>query len=269
MVDVKFIASVSFGKDSLAMLLRLMAENRPLDTVLFYDTGMEFEAVYRVRDRIKPYLELYGIEFVELHPETPFLYSMFEKQIRYRNGSGYHVGYGWCGGVCRWGTSEKRQAIQRYKRSLGEPVTDYIGIAADETERFEKDHSTGTVMPLVEWGMTEADCLSWCRDRGWNWIEQTRNGPIDLYLLLDRVSCWCCRNKNLRELKAIYFGLPEYWDRLKDLQSRLPEPMKGEGKSVFDLEYRFELERQWQLEGKKTNTRAFKEALHGRERENA
>ena len=36
--------------------------------------------------------------------------------------------------------------------------------------------------------------------------------------------------------------LPKYWARLKDLQSRTDRPMKGTGKSVFDLEKRFEME---------------------------
>lgn len=34
------VASCSFGKDSLAMILRLMEEHYPLDEVIFYDTGM-------------------------------------------------------------------------------------------------------------------------------------------------------------------------------------------------------------------------------------
>ena len=37
---MKYIASVSFGKDSLAMLLILLEENKPLDEVVFYDTGL-------------------------------------------------------------------------------------------------------------------------------------------------------------------------------------------------------------------------------------
>lgn len=93
MVGVKYIASVSFGKDSLAMLLRLLVENKPLDAVVFYDTGMEFDAIYRVRDKIKPYLELFGIEYVELHPDEPFLFSMIEREIAYRDGSGTHRGF--------------------------------------------------------------------------------------------------------------------------------------------------------------------------------
>ena len=243
------------------MLLRLMAENRPLDVVVFYDTGMEFDAIYRVRDKLKPYLELFGIEYVELHPDEPFLYSMFDRPVQYRNHAGYHYGFGWCGGPCRWGTSQKVAAIRKYKRSLGEPVTDYVGIAADEPERFEKEQAEGKILPLVAWGMNEADCLRWCRARGWDWIEQTRNGPVDLYDLLDRVSCWCCRNKNLKKLRAIYQGLPEYWDKLKNMQSRLAEPMKGKGKSVFDLERRFEIARQWEQEGRKINTREFYRAV--------
>ena len=38
---MKYVASVSFGKDSLAMLLRLIEENKPLDEVVFYDTRMD------------------------------------------------------------------------------------------------------------------------------------------------------------------------------------------------------------------------------------
>lgn len=67
MVGMKYIASVSFGKDSLAMLLRLIEEKKPLDAVLFYDTGMEFDAIYRIRDKVRVMLDRLSIEFVELH----------------------------------------------------------------------------------------------------------------------------------------------------------------------------------------------------------
>lgn len=49
-------ASVSFGKDSLAMLLRMLDENWELDKVLFFDTGMEFQAIYNIRDKVEKYL---------------------------------------------------------------------------------------------------------------------------------------------------------------------------------------------------------------------
>ena len=40
----------------------------------------------------------------------------------------------------------------------------------------------------------------------------------------------------------MYRFLPSYWERLKELQSKTERPMKGPGKSVFDLEKRFEEE---------------------------
>lgn len=238
MVGMKYVASVSFGKDSLAMLLRLIQEESPLDYVVFYDTGMEFDSIYRIRDIVKDKLKQLNIKYIELHPQEPFWMSMLIREIKYRKKEGYHYGYSWCGGNCRWGTSSKLQAINKFKKSLNDDVVDYVGIAADEPQRFDKAKSEGKVLPLVEWGMTEKDCLEYCRSNGFTWDEE----GIDLYDVLDRVSCWCCRNKNLKELKAIYNLLPKYWKRLKGLEYRLQEPMKGKNKSIIELEQRFEKE---------------------------
>lgn len=53
----RYYASVSFGKDSLAMLLILIEKQYPLDEVVFYDTGMEFQAIYDTRDKVLPLLQ--------------------------------------------------------------------------------------------------------------------------------------------------------------------------------------------------------------------
>lgn len=246
MVGMKYIASVSFGKDSLAMLLRLLEEKFPLDAVVFYDTGMEFSAIYRIRDKVKQMLCGSCVEFVELRPEEPFLYSMLERKVVSRQ-KGTHFGYEWCGGLCRWGTSEKLRMIKRYKQSLNDSTVDYVGIAVDEPNRFEKAKSEGKRLPLVDWGMTEADCLQYCRDRGFCWTEEspeTESGTIDLYDILDRVSCWCCVNKNLKELQNIYSYLPQYWSKLEDLQRQIDRPFKGfykgDPRGIFELKRRFD-----------------------------
>lgn len=240
---MKHVASCSFGKDSLAMVLRLLEENKPLDEVIFFDTGMEFDSIYRNRDRIKELLFQKNIRYTELHSKNSFLFDMFVRPVKYRNPENkpypMHYGYEWCGarGV-RWGTSGKISAIKNhYKEIYGdEEVYEYVGIAVDEPNRInENEHK---IYPLVDWNMTEKDCLQYCYDNGYNWDE---NG-VELYSVLDRVSCWCCQNKNLKELKNIYLYLPEYWQRLRGLQSRIDTPMKGEGKSVFELEERFKKE---------------------------
>lgn len=206
-----------------------------MDEVVFYDTGMEFKAIYDTRNRILPLLENKGIKHTELHPSATFEYKMFEKPVCKRGTKEIHkFGYSWCGGTCRWGTTEKLQALERYCKGNYE----YVGIAFDESKRLEKERKGNKLFPLADWKLTERDCRKYCYYKGFYWEE---NG-IRLYRILKRVSCWCCRNKNLRELKNMYIHLPEYWEKLRKIQSRLPEPMKGDGKSIFDLEERFKRE---------------------------
>ncbi len=162
-VNMKHIASVSFGKDSLAMLITMINKGDPLDEVVFYDTGMEFQAIYDIRDRIKPILASKGITYTELKPDYAFEYKMFEKPVQERSG-GNHNGYSWCGGVCRWGTTDKLQALDRYAKKHNAIM--YVGIAADELKRIEKERKPYKLLPLVTWGMTEKQCLEICYKNG-------------------------------------------------------------------------------------------------------
>lgn len=81
----KYIASVSFGKDSLAMLLMLIEKQYPLDEVIFYDTGMEFKAIYNIRDKMKQLLKEKNIKYTELKPEIPFEEKMLNITVHKRN----------------------------------------------------------------------------------------------------------------------------------------------------------------------------------------
>lgn len=224
------------------MLLKLIEMGKVIDEVVFYDTGMEFDCIYKIRDQIKEILSINQIKFTEIKSENSFLYDMLVRPVKYRNPKNdkypIHYGYEWCGGNARWGTSSKLSSIKKYYKDTygNEEIYEYVGIAADEPNRIRND--SHKLYPLVEWNMTEADCLQYCYDQGYNWNENN----VDLYSILDRVSCWCCRNKNLKELKNIYIYLPEYWQRLRGLQDRIDIPFKGDGKSIFELEEKFKKE---------------------------
>lgn len=81
---MKYIASCSCGKDSLAMVYRLIEENYPLDEIVFYDTGMEFESIYNNWNELSKYAESKNIKCVTLKPQNPFLYTMFEQPHKCR-----------------------------------------------------------------------------------------------------------------------------------------------------------------------------------------
>ena len=114
---MKYIASCSFGKDSLAMILKLLELNYPLDEVVYFDIGAEFESIYQNKERIKKELGKREIQFTELRPKQDFFYMMLEKEVHKRDGTIQH-GYKWCGGMCRWGTTLKLNAIKENNKKF-------------------------------------------------------------------------------------------------------------------------------------------------------
>lgn len=234
-----YIASCSGGKDSVAMVLWLIKNKCPLDLVLFVNLGAEFPALYTVIEQIKYICQQNGIEFREIKPSRDFFEQMLVARVEKRDGT---VQYGskWCGGTCRWGTALKMQALnQFYKREFpGCKITEYVGYAYDERERCENnsDCKHEKKFPLVDNYMKESDCLRYCYECGIEWLQDGRR----LYDFIDRLSCWCCRNKNLSELYNIYRYFPSIWQQLKDLQAQMPEWPFYKGKEdIEDLEIRF------------------------------
>ena len=114
-----------------------------------------------------------------------------------------------------------------------------MGYASDEPHRVAANTAPNKLYPLVNEGITEARALRICYQNGYTYKE---NG-VYLYEVMSRLSCWLCRNKNLNELRAYYYLLPGYFQKLKEIQLRMPDmPMKGDAGSVFDLEERFKRE---------------------------
>lgn len=239
-----YVASNSNGKDSLWMILELLEKEYPLDLVLFFDCSKEFKAIYDIWERVKVLLDEREIKWDVVYPDYDFDYCFSEKDIKCRNGSN-KSGYSWCGGLCRWMTRLKIKALNDYyKKHFGkdEVIVEYVGIASDELERVKiPDKKSNLIQkyPLIEWGFSENDCFVGCYKRDYKWQEP--NTDVELYQILDRVSCWCCGNKNLNELRNIYLYLPEYWEKLKEMQSKTDIPFKKYG-SIFDLEERFKKE---------------------------
>ena len=162
-------------------------------------------------------------------------------------------GLSWSGPQCRWCTARlKTRVIDRHLRELKKEfdIVQYIGIAADEQERVREFR-----YPLVEWGMTEAGCLAYCKERGFDWG--------GLYDLFRRVSCWCCPLQPLSELRTLRKNFPELWGKLQYMDAHTWRQFRADY-SVEQLEQRFTLEEERVAQGLPLKGGAFYTALKNR-----
>ena len=251
---VYYVASFSGGKDSTAMVLRLIELGYPLHEVVCCDTTMEFPAMYRHIERVRAVVEAAGVKFTMLRAEHGFEWWMLEHKPKQRlSHNEGKIGFSWPGPRYRWCTNYlKGKVISRYLRDLRDryEIKQYIGLAADEQYRLDRNSNKASDMihPLVIWGWTAKETMAYCRSNGYDWE--------GLYELFRRVSCWCCPLQPLSELRKLYVYFPELWSHLKELDERTWRTFK-EGYSVAGLEKRFDLEIALEAEGESTNDRAF------------
>ena len=59
----------------------------------------------------------------------------------------------------------------------------------------------------------------------------------------------------------MYWNLPKYWKKLRELQMQIQEPIKGKYGSIFDLEKRFEFEKYCENAGISTTSKYFYKKL--------
>lgn len=228
---MKHIVSFSGGKDSTAMLLIMLEEGCRIDEIIYCDTGKEFPEMYEHIDKVEKYI---GRKITRLKAEKSFDYYMFEHE-KTRGKNRGKKGYGWATMRCRWCTTIlKNNVISKYlKKYEEEGYVEYVGIAYDEQKRI-KDKK----YPLVDRKMTEKDCLQYCYDRGFDWG--------GLYEHFDRLSCWCCPLKNMKELKILYKYYPNMWEELKRMDKRSIETANYNSfkpnYTVEDLERKFKEE---------------------------
>ena len=246
------VVSLSGGKDSTAMLLRMIEEGMKIDIILFCDTGLEFPAMYRHLDKVEKDT---GAHITRICANHDFEHMLLHHEIMVKKNGEHkqHRGFSWPGPHYRWCTRDlKERPREAFLRPLQKKydIIEYVGIAADEGYRLERKNNQQENVrhPLVDWGMTEADCLQYCYDHGYDWE--------GLYHYFDRVSCWCCPLQPLADLRQLYEHFPELWAQLKEWDEKTWRSFKADF-TVEQLAKRFDLEKAWQAEGKDINSKEF------------
>ena len=248
------MVSFSGGKDSTAMLIRLLElddPEMPVTRIVFADTDFEFPELYEyiakvekyVQDRFNPELK---VEFVK----SPRSWDdWFYGEITRGANKGKQRGAPLRAYPCWWARESKVQPLQRAGKDAD---VIYIGIAKDEEHRTRnsgkhgksgKDHTEDprnarNRYPLVEWGWTEQDCFDYLDDLG---LMNER------YVNFTRLGCFHCIKQPPDAWWGVWRGYPELWEIAKEWDKEslrisnhgLRSMKKGDGWTLEEMEARF------------------------------
>jgi 3'-phosphoadenosine 5'-phosphosulfate sulfotransferase (PAPS reductase)/FAD synthetase len=230
---MKHVVSISGGKDSTAMLLMMIEKKMQIDQIIFCDIGKEFPEMYNHIEKLNKYINPLKIETIKMD----FDYWFFEHVSKRGENKGL-PGWGWPSGRVRWCTAEKVRQLKKHiytKHGIKlKDVVCYVGIAADESKRAERD-TKGQIIkyPLIEWGISEAQALKYCKSKGFDW-----DGIYDKF---SRSSCFCCPWKRISEIKKIYTDYPAQWREMVRMDNHSRRPFK-QRYSLTDLQTKFDKE---------------------------
>lgn len=105
----------------------------------------------------------------------------------------------------------KLYPMKSYLRSIGWEANTYntaIGIRADEFDRVSlAGMREGYFYPLIDWGVTKADVLSW-----------ESGQPVRLGIPEHYGNCVTCWKKSIRKLATVYREKPEAFDAFRTLE---------------------------------------------------
>lgn len=216
---MKYIASCSFGEDSIATILLALEHGEPLDEAVFVEVMFDHarnisgeipEHIDWIYSTAIPMLEAMGVRTSVLRSERDYVWY-FNYTVTRGKRAGKYYGFP-LGGKCLINRDCKINPIRRYLRGLGEEVTQYIGIAADEPKRLARLQSGNgkpcKVSLLAKYGYTEVMARELCERLG-------LLSPI--YKTETRGGCWFCPNARISSFCRLRREHPDLWAELEVL----------------------------------------------------
>lgn len=232
----KYIASCSFGKDSIATILLALEHNEPLDAVVFAEVIFDHERgisgeipehIEWIYSTAIPKLESMGVKVDVVRAKKDYC-SLCCQVLK----SGKNEGK--CYGVqnskpCYANSDLKIAPIRQYLRKIGKEfdIVQYVGIAVDEPIRLERLRGTNKVSLLEKYGYTEHDAMNICQE--YNLISP-------LYLMGHRGGCWFCFNANVERYIHIRKEHPDYWQQLRELYYKTKSATFKYGQTLQEVE---------------------------------
>lgn len=231
---MEHILSLSYGKDSIACLGAIEKLGWPLDRIIHAEVWatdtipadlppmVEFKAK---ADRI--IRKRYGIEVEHIRAKKTYQDGFYSICTGKSKCAGKN--YGWPLQRGPWCNSRLKQSVLH---KIGKFGVQYIGIAADEPNRFHNLTETKK-SPLVEAGWDEAYCRQWCE-------ENDLLSPI--YTTATRGGCWFCHNQGVNQLRLLRKNYPDLWALMLKWDGDSPVTFKADGHTIHDFDRRFQME---------------------------
>lgn len=175
MKEKKYIASCSFGKDSIATILLASENNEPLDRVVFaevmfdHERGVSGEMPEHIEWVYKaaiPKLESMGVKVDVVRSDMDYV-GLCKKVLKKGKNAGKMYGIQ-NSFPCYANGYLKIFPIRDYYKGLSKDydIVQYVGIAADERKRLSRLEGTNKVSLLAKYGYTEAMAMDKCKEYG-------------------------------------------------------------------------------------------------------
>ena len=231
---MNYIVCFSGGKDSTAMLIHLLENNKPIDEILYVDMGdWMWESA---QSHIKQVEDSLGVSITQLDV-TDKITNGFKR-------------WGFPAYLNRWCTGIKRDVMRDYLKERYDvnKIVQYIGYCSDEEKRTNKKlySSYDTEYPLVDANITTEQALQLCKDYGFDF------GGV--YEHHSHFNCWLCPLQKVDELRWVFDNDKEKWDYLRDMQYQSDGTFLKD-KSVFECEHNFWKKHHKELHQKRMDNR--------------
>ena len=239
---MKYIASCSGGKDSIATIILAHENKEPLDEIVFAEVMFDEETsgelpehIDFIKNKAFPLFESWGYKTTILHHNRT--YMDYFNQVRQKGKNiGKKVGFPMAD-KCN-ARACKTKPIEKYIKSLGSDYVEYVGIGLEEKDRLHRLHTHKNKISLLEKEEFTTDNAKQLA---------TEYGLLSPYYdFSKRGGCWFCPNASDCQLRNLRDNHSDLWDRLLQLESEpnlIGEIWNTRGNvSLFDKAEQFRLE---------------------------
>jgi 3'-phosphoadenosine 5'-phosphosulfate sulfotransferase (PAPS reductase)/FAD synthetase len=242
-MEPKHIVSWSGGKDSTAMLVRMLELKMPVDVAVFAETSYEFAAMYDFHKTFRNWMAKYHPEVKMMEVCTDATWDhWFHGPISRGKRKGDTRGWPLLCFPCWWSRESKFKQLDKVCKGN----IRYIGYAADEKKRLAGDamKDDSYQSPLGDWGWSEKDCLEYLESKGL---------AVQLHRDFNRTGCFMCPKQPRKSLEIMCKLYPKEWARsiameqsnptkfhpeysLKDVEDALHDKLIVENKSISEID---------------------------------